>query len=178
MPLRSMKRFERQDESTHHISGLGILSTNRETDRIQAKGIEGIMERTYIFNNKDGYTWDDYPYEGNELVEMLDGGELAYAFENSGLFFHECKLSALYYDVTGYVDTLQGEEELADNELYVVIYYRYDEKDCNLDQLVDFGVTKDEIIQNVLNQKYVEGADYCTIGNMFYHTRKLLEELR
>lgn len=53
-------------------------------------------------------------------------------------------------------------------------YYEYDGTDF-LEQLVDFGLTKQEIIQNVLDQKYVEGADYVTMGKLFYHTKMYLD---
>ena len=79
-----------------------------------------------------------------------------------------------YHRRRNYVDQLQDEEELADDELYVVTYYKYD-GECDLYNRVDFGLTKQEIIQNVKNQKYVEGADYVTMGKLFYHTKMYLE---
>ena len=35
-----------------------------------------------------------------------------------------------------------------------------------LEQLVDFGITKQQIIDNVIAQKYVEGADYFTMDQL------------
>lgn len=85
--------------------------------------------------------------------------------------------SGLYDDMTGYVDELQNEEDLADGELYVVCYFKLDDGCCALDQYVDFGITKQEIIDNVKNQKYVEGANYFTMGHMFYTTSMVMKEI-
>ena len=81
-------------------------------------------------------------------------------------------------DMTGYVDTLQDEEEcLDDGELYVVLYHQaiFESGRWNIDQLVDFGITKEQIIENVKNQKYVEGASYFTIGQMYFATTQVLK---
>lgn len=71
--------------------------------------------------------------------------------------YHSCKRSVIWDDMTGYVDGLQREEKLPEGK-YVVTYYHYDGQD--LIQLADVDVTKEQIIQNVLAQKYREGADY------------------
>ncbi len=71
--------------------------------------------------------------------------------------FHSCKRSAIWNDMTGYVDQLQKEENLPEGQ-YIVTYYMYDGQD--LQQLADVGVSKEQIIQNVIAQKYREGADY------------------
>ena len=42
--------------------------------------------------------------------------------------------------------------------LYIVCYWWYDGQD--LLQLADVGIAKEEIIENVRDQKYREGADY------------------
>ena len=62
--------------------------------------------------------------------------------------------------MTKYVDIIQKENELPDNKLFIVTYFKYD--GFGLEQLVDFGVTKQQIINNVIAQKYVEGANYFT----------------
>ena len=133
------------------------------------------MSEILIFeDNERGYFWSDTPDTIEEEIEAVGEDKFRYVFDNGGLFFHQCKRSALWDDMTGYVDQLQDEEELADDELYVVTYYKYDGTDF-LEQLVDFGLTKQEIIQNVLDQKYVEGADYVTMGKLFYHTKMYLD---
>lgn len=134
------------------------------------------MTKILIFekNDNSGYYWVDPYYNIEEEIEEWGKDKFRYIFDNRGLFCHQCERSALYDDMTGYVDQLQDEENLADDELYVVCYYKYHDT-YELEQLVDFGLTKQEIIQNVLDQKYVEGADYCTMGKMFYHTKMYLQ---
>ena len=83
--------------------------------------------------------------------------------------------SALYDDMAGYIDELQDEEDLADGELYVVCYFEFEKCSYGLLQKIDFGITKQEIIENVKNQKYVEGAYYYTMGQVFYDTKKFME---
>lgn len=88
---------------------------------------------------------------------------------------HACNKSVLYDDMTGYQDTIQREEELKDDEFYVVlynkpVYFRGYRGWWELSGAVDFGVTKENIIQNVLDNKYVEGAWYFTIGQMMKTT--------
>lgn len=78
--------------------------------------------------------------------------------------YHSCKRSAIWDDMTGYVDEIQREEELPDGR-FIVTYYMYDGQD--LVQLADVDVSKDEVIQNVINQKYREGADYFLMKNKF-----------
>ncbi len=73
--------------------------------------------------------------------------------------FHECKHSKLWEDVTGIVDKLQEEDNLSEDKRYIVCYYEVDEN-YDLFQKVDWNITKQEIINNVLAQKYFEGADY------------------
>lgn len=127
-----------------------------------------------IFENEPGdYYW----------LDTLDGEEIEeakwFCKENvKRETFHACEKSALYDDMTGYVDELQDEESLPDDELYVVLYFSFNESYWGLDQCVDFGITKQEIIDNVKAQKYVEGADYFTMGRMFYTTRKMMEEMQ
>ena len=127
-----------------------------------------------IFENEHGYYWVEAYNNIEEEIEYWGEDKFRYVFDNGNLFFHQCKRSGIYDDMTGYVDQLQDEEKLADDELYVVTYYKYDGTNF-LEQLVDFGLTKKEIIKNVLDQKYVEGADYVTMGQLFYHTKMYLD---
>lgn len=123
-----------------------------------------------IFNNrKGGYHWLDCLND--------DGVKKAVYFcdADTASAHHKCLKSALYDDMTGYQDKVQCEDELSDDELYVVTYFKCLRDVCFLEQLVDFGVTKQEIIDNVKAQKYVEGASYFTMGQMFYTTRKMIE---
>lgn len=61
----------------------------------------------------------------------------------------------------GYVDKIQNENELPDGQ-YIVTYFKLCDTtgSVDLEQLVDYGITKEQIIENVNAQKYVEGADY------------------
>lgn len=128
--------------------------------------LEGIFER------KDGSMY---------WLDCMDDYEMANAkylcLECAGV--HQCEKTILNDDMDGYVDTLQNEEELSDNELYVVTY-EHAFLDCgywNLEGLVDFGITKQQIIENVKAQKYVEGATYYTMGQMFYATKMIMEDM-
>lgn len=123
-----------------------------------------------IFEHGWGYDWMDCldEYEVKEAKYFTD--------ENNCAGYHASFKSALYDDMTDHVDQLQNEEDLADGELYVVVYYEYEESSHDLLQKVDFGITKQEIIENVKSQRYVEGASYHTMGQMFYTTRKMMEE--
>lgn len=126
-----------------------------------------------IFENKsnDGYYWMNYldEYEINEAKYFLSN------YNQAGC--HACEKSAYWGDIEdGYIDTIQNEYDLKDGELYVVVYYVFEDKCWSIDQLVDFGITKHEIIENVKNQKYREGASYYTMGQMFYETKKVLNE--
>ena len=133
-------------------------------------GLIGIFER-----NDGTYYWLDC------MTEDEIKGAKYFVDESNYASIHCCVKTILDGDIDGYVDTLQNEESsLVDGELYVVTYH-HAFMDCwywNLEGLVDFGLTKDEIIENVKNQKYVEGADYFTMGQMFYETRQMMEELR
>lgn len=93
--------------------------------------------------------------------------------ESAGAGYHMCNKSALYDDMSGYIDDLQKELDLPDKELYVVTYYEFEKCSYGLLGKVDFGITKQEIIENVKAQKYVEGATYYTIGHMFYETKMM-----
>lgn len=121
-----------------------------------------------IFDCSDGtFSWMDFldEYEAKRAIYFVSSDN------NAGV--HSSVKSALYDDMTGYIDELQFEENLADDEMYVVTYFEYEP--CGLIQNVDFGITKQEIIENVKAQKYVEGAEYFTIGQMFYTTKQVME---
>lgn len=124
-----------------------------------------------IFEHDWGYDWIDYmdEQEMSEAKYFVSGDNIA--------GYHMCKKSMNYDDMTGYIDAIQNEHDLNDNELYVVCYY-WTDNPCCLYQRVDFGITKDEIIQNVLDQKYREGASYYTMGQMFYETRQMMKGLQ
>lgn len=79
--------------------------------------------------------------------------------------YHACKKSALWDDITGYVDELQEEDKLKDDRLYIVTYYKYIDNG-DLEHMVDFGITKEQIIKNVIEQKYMEGAEYYYINQL------------
>ena len=110
-------------------------------------------ERMIVEGWHDGeYYFFDYPedYEREDGIGAVDvSDEIGY---------HQCKKSALYDDMTGYVDELQDEKNLPEGN-YIVTYF-FLNKDLDLEQRVEFGISKDEIVRNVINQKYVEGADY------------------
>ena len=114
------------------------------TERMIVKGIK----------NNDYYFFD-YP----EDYEKEDG--IGYVDVDNEVGFHLCTKSALYDDMSGYVDELQNEKELPEGR-YIVTYYFFN-SDCDLEQRVDFGISKNEIIHNVISQKYIEGADYFLI---------------
>lgn len=126
-----------------------------------------------IFNNRNGcYHWlDRLDNDGVKKAVYFCDADTASAH-------HKCLKSALYNDMAGYQDNVQCEDELSDNELYVVTYFKYLRDMCFPEQLVDFGVTKQEIIDNIKHNKYVEGASYFTMGQMFYTTRKMMEEMQ
>ena len=117
------------------------------------------MERAIIKDNGENYYFFDDPewgvdMERSEVELILDVDK-----ETS---FHSCNKSFLWDDMTGYVDKLQSEESLPDGEYIVTYFARCDD---DLVQLVDYGITKQQIIKNVSAQKYVEGADYFLMVN-------------
>ncbi len=116
------------------------------------------MERA-IIKSEDGkqYFFYDDPewgvdYEKDEVEGVFD--------IDKEIGFHSYNKSGLYDDMEGYVDELQNEKDLPDNKVYVVTYFKLCDDCSGLEQLVDFGITKQQIIDNVVAQKYVEGADY------------------
>lgn len=117
------------------------------------------MERAIIKADNGEYFFFDDPIWGEDLQKSEVAGIVN--IENE-IGYHACNHSALYEDLTGYVDQVQNENDLPDDGKFIVTYFVADE---NLDLLskVDFGITKAEIIENVKAQKYIEGADYFTI---------------
>lgn len=120
------------------------------------------MERA-IYKSEDGkqYFFYDDPEWGVDLKKKEVEGIVNIDDE---VGFHECKKSVLYDDMTGYIDEIQKENELPNDRLFIVSYFKDDgSHGSGLEQLVDFGITKQQIIDNVIAQKYVEGADYFTM---------------
>lgn len=122
------------------------------------------MERA-IYKSKDGkqYFFYDDPEWGVELKRDEIEGIVDIDKEFG---FHACKKSGLYDDMDGYIDELQNERDLPENKTYVVTYYKLCDNCSGLEQLVDFGITKQQIVDNVIAQKYVEGADYFTMEQL------------
>jgi len=119
---------------------------------IDAYGIEGVK--------------DDISYIKRAKLKLI-----GITSEDNSIGFHQCNKSKIWDEMTGYIDELQNENELPDNTLYVVNYYVAPDTET-LENLTDYGITKEQIIENVKNQKYVEGASYYTMEQI-----KQLEEL-
>lgn len=120
------------------------------------------MERA-IIKSEDGknYFFYDDPEWGVDFEKKEVEG-IVNIDEEIG--FHECKKSVLYDDMTEYVDKIQKENELPRDKLFIVTYFKDDgSHGSGLVQLVDFEITKQQIINNVTSQKYIEGADYFTM---------------
>ena len=120
------------------------------------------MERA-IIKSEDGkqYFFYDDPewgvdYKKNEVEGVLDIEE--------EVGFHGCEKSALYENMSGYIDKVQNENELP-NGKYIVTYFKICDG-SDLEQVVDYGITKEQIIENVNAQRYVEGADYFLMGQL------------
>lgn len=115
------------------------------------------MERAIIKskNGKQYFFYDDpewgVDYKKSEVEGVLN------IDEETG--FHSCEKPGLYENMEGYIDKIQNENELP-NGKYIVTYFALCDNASGLEQLVDYGITKEEIIKNVNAQKYVEGADY------------------
>ena len=124
-----------------------------------------LMDTRIIYKTEDGgYSFYDEP----SVDELEDFGEIVRRFTydkqpNAGFVgFHCCKKSAVWECTKGYVDKVQDEEKLPDQERYIVCYYKYENGD--LLHMVDWDITKSEIIANVISQKYTEGADYYLLS--------------
>lgn len=115
------------------------------------------MERAIIKSeNKNEYTFYDDPewdvdYKKDEVEGVLNVEEK--------IGSHECEKSGLYENLKNYIDKVQNENNLP-NKKYIVTYFKLCDDASGLEQLVDYNITKDQIIKNVNAQKYVEGADY------------------
>lgn len=119
-----------------------------------------MKDRAILGENGVGKWFFDWP----EKEDLYNTEVIGSVDVNRPTGFHVCQHSAIWEDVTGFVDGLQSEEELP-NGKYVVCYF-YCNKDFDLEQLVDFDITKEQIIENVKNQKYFEGADYYLMKDM------------
>lgn len=122
------------------------------------------MERA-IYKSEDGkqfFFYDDPIWDSDLKKSEIEG----VVDVNKEIGFHACNKSGLYDDMEGYVDKLQNENDLPDGKIYVVTYFKLCEDCSGLEQLVDFGITKQQIIDNVIAQKYVEGADYFTVEQL------------
>lgn len=127
------------------------------------KTVDGDLAWVEVEDAEDGA-------ESNWLYVVDDGSDEA--------IVHESRRSALYDDIEKFKDYAQHNERtrLRDNELYVVLYYAFVPKYGGyLEQFVDFGVTKEEIIENVSANKYTEGASYHTLGSVMKTTKDALE---
>lgn len=126
-------------------------------------GIEAILE-----NRTDG----SLHYIGAPFDDEME--RAAYICDTDGAAgFHACRKSALYDDMTGYVDELQRERDLDSRELYVVTFDHF-KPGYGLCGRVDFAVSRGEIIAAVKAQRYREGATYYTLGQVMKTTRDYL----
>lgn len=112
-----------------------------------------------VDDGSDLYTWGEYAEEDfNDAIEDFDDDDIVAIFNTKVGIVHRSEKSALYDDMTYYVDIIQeSDKSLKDNIHYYVCYYE-----------AEFGtlifkcekITKEQIIKNVKAQKYVEGATY------------------
>ena len=122
------------------------------------------MERA-IYKSEDGkqfFFYDDPIWDSDLKKSEIEG----VVDIDKEIGFHACNKSGLYDDMEGYIDELQNENDLPDGKIYVVTYFKLCEDCSGLEQLVDFGITKQQIIDNVAAQRYVEGADYFTLEQL------------
>ena len=118
--------------------------------------IKCIGDGSYFFDEnmyKDKYSYKD----DCEVVGRLQ--------EENSVGYHRCVKSALYDDLSEYVDALQDEENLPNDKLFIVTYYKAEDA-FTLIHCVDFGISKQQVIDNVHAQKYVEGANYFTMDSL------------
>lgn len=123
-----------------------------------------------IFFGKDGEI-----YWGGDDLRRVHGVNAIFRLNQKNCSgYHVCIKSAYdgecSADYSDNDDMLQNETVLSDKELYVVTYYKYIQEEDDLYNLVDFGITKEDIIQNAANKRYAEGAVYYTMGQMFLAT--------
>lgn len=102
----------------------------------------------------------DYWFYDGRISDMIK--DIVYVVEDSICTIHE--------PMTGKKDALTNSEMyLDDNELFVVAYNDYYNGGTYYGE-VDLGITKQEVIQNVLANKYSNGARYWTFGQMLKTT--------
>ncbi len=118
--------------------------------------------QTAIVQAEDGeqYYFYDAPVWEEDISRDDVFGELC---TEEAIGTHECVKSCVYDDMAGFIDQIQDEYKLPDGERFIVTYFHGIPSTSGLLQLVDFGITKDEIITNIEAQKYVEG------GEIFHH---------
>ena len=115
-----------------------------------------------IMKTDTGYYFYDEPEED---FDYKAEGAIGVLLEDTEVGVHSCEKSELYEDMKGYVDKIQKEEELPDKERYLVCWFEYGGS-FTLHQMVDYDISKSEIIANVINQKYREGAFYYLLKDM------------
>lgn len=115
------------------------------------------MLRSILKSEDNIYSFYD-GMETEETIGMVD--------TENAVGHHHCRKSILYDDVKDYIDELQEEENLSDDTAYIVTYFAAAEDGTDLCQMVDYNITKAQIIENVKNQKYREGADYFTMDQL------------
>lgn len=101
---------------------------------------------------------DDWYYDDYDYIDDVD--DIVYVVDDSICSVHKA-LNGGKKDVL-----TDAEMYLDDNELFVVAYTTFD----GYLRKVDMGITKQEIISNVLANKYVNGAEYWTFGQMLKTT--------
>lgn len=110
-----------------------------------------------VYKEGNAYYWWDEPIWGEDL-NREECSEILNVYSETAC--HVSKKSIIWDSMDGFTDEIQREESLPDG-LYIVTYFWWDGRD--LLQLCDHGITKQQIIENVKNQKYREGADYFLI---------------
>ncbi len=111
-----------------------------------------------VYKVGNAYYWWDEPIWGEDEITREECSEILNIRDEAG--YHASQKSIIWDNMEGFTDELQREESLPDS-LYIVTYFWWDGN--YLLQLCDHGITKQQIIENVKNQKYREGADYFMI---------------
>lgn len=82
------------------------------------------------FNSNEYWFYDCY---GLTECKNEINNYIKYKVETKGILvvkdevgYHACDKSAVWEDLEGYTDTVQNENELSDNQCYIVAYYKYD----------------------------------------------------
>lgn len=114
-----------------------------------------------IIYGKDDMVWF-YDACGEDEINMF---KKETAYKVYGIYeyedcvaIHQCQKSKIWDDMTGYIDEVNEEiYALNDNTKYNVCWYECDD---NYDLLsnVDMNISKQDIINNIIAQKYIEGA--------------------